>query len=211
MPLNQIFSYIWLGQATFAMLPWMTDPEARAMMRTGNVGYELLRPVDIHSLWLARALALRSAPTLLRGFPLFVIALVFLGLEPPASAASGLACAGALIGALALSAAFTVLAGTTLFWTISGEGITQLLPIIVPLLSGNILPLPLFPDWTQPLLAALPFRGMMDAPFRLYTGHIAAGDFWAVAAHQWVWVAALILAGRWMMQRGLRQVVVQGG
>jgi ABC-2 type transport system permease protein len=211
MPLNQIFSYIWLGQATFAMLPWLVDPETRQLMRTGNVAYELLRPVNVCAFWFARALALRSAPTLLRAVPLGVIAWLWFGLESPPSAASGAAAAGALVGALALSAVITVVAGSTLFWTISGEGVTQLLPIVVLLFSGNLLPLPLFPDWAQPVLTALPFRGIVDAPLRLYTGHIPATDFWAVALHQWLWVVVLYLVGRAIMQRGLRHLVVQGG
>lgn len=211
MPLNQIFSYIWLGQAMYALLPFFPEGETRALMRTGNVAYELLRPVDTYALWFARAIALRSAPTLLRSLPLFALALLFFGLEPPASATAGAASGAALVGALALSAAITVLAGTSLFWTISGEGVTQLLPVGVLLLSGNVLPLPLFPAWAQPLLALQPFRGIIDAPFRLYTGNIPVSDFGAVVAHQWIWVVILVLLGRFAMRRGMRRVVVQGG
>ena len=69
----QIVSYVWLGQALLAMLPWNADAEVRAMVRSGAVAYELCRPVDLYSLWYARALALRTAPTVLRAVPMCVV------------------------------------------------------------------------------------------------------------------------------------------
>ncbi len=45
----------------------------------------------------------------------------------------------------------------------------------VVLLSGMVDPLPLFPEWAQVALRSLPFAGLVDLPFRIYTGHIAIG------------------------------------
>jgi len=36
-------------------------------------------------------------------------------------------------------------------------------------------PLPLFPTWAQAALRWLPFAGLVDLPFWIYTGHIAIG------------------------------------
>ena len=211
MPLNQMFTYIWLGQAMFALLPWNGDGEIRVLVRSGDVAYEMLRPLDLYAFWFARSVALRTAPTLLRSVPLVILALAFFGMELPATPASGAAFVAAMVGALALSSAITVIASATLFWTISGEGMTQLQLIVVPFCSGMIVPLPLFPEWLQPIMMALPFRGIVDAPYRLYTGNIPATQLGEVMAHQWIWVVALVLIGRWLLSRGMRRVVVQGG
>ena len=64
--LAQAITYIWLGQAFLGLLPWNVDTEIAAMMRSGNVAYERLRPVDTYFYWFARALAWRAAGTLLR-------------------------------------------------------------------------------------------------------------------------------------------------
>ena len=74
-----------------------------------------------------------------------------------------------------------------------------------------IVPLPLFPDFLQPLLSVLPFRGMCDTPFRLFTGHIPAGQVTQVVLHQLAWTVGLILTGRVLLRRGLGRVVIQGG
>ena len=68
--LAQAVTYIWLGQAFLGLLPWNVDTEIAAMMRSGNVAYERLRPVDTYFYWFARALAWRTAGTLLRSIPL---------------------------------------------------------------------------------------------------------------------------------------------
>lgn len=211
MTLDETITYIWLGQAMLVFLPWNWDPEVAQMVRTGSVAYELLRPVDLYGLWYCRCVALRAAPALLRALPMFVVAGLFFGLQAPPSLASAGAFLAAMLGALLVGSAITTLLNLSLFWTISGEGVIRLLPSAVMLLSGLIVPLPLFPEWSQPILNALPFRGVMDVPFRLYLGHLPPQELPGLLAQQLVWALALVLLGRWLLSRGLRRVVVQGG
>ena len=82
---------------------------------------------------------------------------------------------------------------------------------MVSFFSGMYVPLPLFPEWLQPLLHALPFRGLVDVPFRLYLGHIDPRDTLAVLGPQLVWTGVLIVLGRVLLARGRRRLVVQGG
>ena len=53
----EVVTYIWLGQAMLRFLPWDVEGDARQMMRTGGVAYELLRPLDLYALWFCRSLA----------------------------------------------------------------------------------------------------------------------------------------------------------
>ncbi len=207
----EIVTYVWLGQALLATLPWNGDADICELVRGGGVAYEMLRPVDLYSLWFARAIALRTAPTLLRSIPLTAAALLFFGMGLPDSAASGAAFAGALVGAVALSAALTVLLSISLLWTVSGEGILHLVPAVVVLFSGHLVPLPLFPDAARVVIEALPFRGIVDTPYRIYLGHAPLADVPLLVLHQWAWVGALVVGGRMLLARGVRRLVVQGG
>jgi ABC-2 type transport system permease protein len=215
----EVVSYVWLGQALLAMLPWNADAELRAMIRSGTVAYELCRPIDLYSLWYARALAWRTAPTILRAIPMCVIATVVLPavglgewrLASPPSTAAALAFAATLVCTLLLGCALTTLINISLLWTISGDGAVILLTTLVTFLSGMIVPIPLFPDWAQPIVLALPFAGLIDLPFRVFTGHIPPAAVLSVLQHQIVWTVALVLFGRWLLSHGIRRVVVQGG
>ncbi|HEU0034625.1 MAG TPA: ABC-2 family transporter protein [Kofleriaceae bacterium] len=219
MTFPQLASYVWLGQALLAMLPWNVDADLRQLIRSGAVAYELCRPIDLYGLWYARAIAHRTAPTLLRVIPMIVIAAFVLPaiglpewrLAPPPSLASGLGFVAALACALALGCAISTLVNISLMWTISGDGAVMLIVTAVALFAGMTVPLPLFPDWAQRVLSLLPFAGLVDLPFRVYTGHIAPGDLAFVLARQLGWTLALVVLGRWLLARGLRRIVVQGG
>jgi ABC-2 type transport system permease protein len=211
MSLANVISYNWLGQAMLGLLPWNIDSELRRLVRSGNVAYELVRPLDLFNFWYVRSLAHRLAPTLLRAIPLLIVARLWLGLQAPASWAAFAAWLVATSGALVMAAAISTILALSLLWTVSGEGINRLVPAIVMILSGMIIPLPLFPNWAQPVLNFLPFRDLVDVPFRLYMGNIPASQLGMVIAHQALWTLALVILGRWMVARGTRRLVIQGG
>jgi ABC-2 type transport system permease protein len=170
-------------------------------------------------LWYARALAWRTAPTILRAVPMCLIAAVILPLigladlrlASPPSLGSATAFGATLVCTLLLGCALTTLINITLLWTISGDGAVILLTALVTFLSGMIIPLPLFPEWAQPIVQALPFAGLVDLPFRVFTGHIPPEAVVSVLQHQILWTIALVLFGRWLLSQGMRRVVVQGG
>jgi len=219
MTFTEVLVYIWLGQALLALLPWNVDAEIATQIRTGSVAYELLRPLDLYRFWFARTLAFRLAPTTLRMLPMLAFTFLLLpvtpladwALPPPASVMSGLMFVVSVVATLFLSAAFTMIMHVTLIWTVSGEGINRMMPGIVPVLAGLIVPLPLFPEWLQGFLYWQPFRGMADVPFRIYSGHIPADAALAEIGLQWGWVAVLIAFGIWLLDRARHRLVVQGG
>ena len=207
---RQLMAYIWLTQAFFAVFPLRPDADLAELFRTGNVAYELLRPLDLYGFWYMRAIAARTAPTLLRCAPILLVASIFGWIYWPGPAGVA-ACAVSLLAAVLLSSAFSLLMTITLAWTISGRGIWILVSSVTWLLSGMIIPLPLYPDWAQPVLNALPFRGIIDVPFRLFTGHLPVGELPGLLAQQAAWALGLVLFGRWLLGRATRRVVIQGG
>jgi len=211
MSFPEVVTYIWLGQAMLLIVMFRADTDVQAMIRSGTVAYELVRPTDLYALWYVRALAMQTGPLILRAVPMFIVAGLFLGLGAPPSLASGAMWVLATVGALALSSAIATLLTISLLWTISGEGISRIVPAAVFVFSGMIVPLPLWPDWAQPLLDFLPFRGMADVPFRIYMGHIPPHDAVFALAHQAAWTVALVALGRRLLARGTRRLVVQGG
>lgn len=219
MSIVEVVSYIWLGQAMLGMLPWSIDKDIEAMIRSGDVSYELVRPLDLYTFWFCRTIALRTATTTLRAIPMVIFAMIGLplvgavdwALLPPADLITLLAFVISLGCALMLACAFTMLMHVVLVWTISGEGLNRFMPAIVNVFSGMIVPLPLFPDWMQGFLEWQPFRGLVDVPFRIYTGNIPLGSAAPDVALQLLWAAVFIWLGRRMLTGSMRRMVVQGG
>lgn len=211
MTLPDVVTYVWLGQATLVLQPWNVDPDIAAMIRSGNVAYELLRPIDLYSLWFGRAVAMRTAPTIVRAIPIFIIAGLFFGLGAPASFMAFIAWFASILGAVLLSSALTTLFAIFLLWTISGDGIFRLSFVVIYVFSGLIIPLPLFPEWMQGIINFLPFRDLVDTPSRLYMGNIAPSGVLPVLGQQLIWTILFIVLGRLLLARGTRRMVVQGG
>ena len=213
LPYDKMVTYSWLVQAFFAMTPFTAnvDPEVRKQLSDGSVAYELCRPLDLHTVWLVRNAANRLAPTLLRFAPIFVLGMIFFEMQPPPSALALGAFVLGMAGALALIASWCALISTSLLWTISGDGLSRTSPFLVSLLSGQLVPLALYPDWLQPTLRFLPFAGMVEGPFSLYLGTVPPSGVAGVLAHQLLWTLFFVLVGRTLLARGLKRLVVQGG
>lgn len=206
--------YVWLGQATLLLVPWRADADIKAQIRDGSVVYELCRPLDLQTVWMARALASRTAPVFLRLVPMFGFAMWLLPAEWTLQAPSLAAVFAWLLcfaGAVVLSSSVLVLMGITQMWTVGGDGLQTLLAAASTMFGGLVIPLPLFPDWAQPILYAMPFAGMMDLPSRLFIGSLPPPCAVWVLGHQLLWSAALFGLGRMALRRGLRRLVVQGG
>ncbi len=217
--LAQSITYVWLGQALLTLLPWSVDGETTRLVRTGDVAYERLRPVDTYAFWLSRSLARRTAQPLMRAIPMVLVAgilahLVGLGrwgLGPPAGVAAGLLFALSLACAVALSAALSALMETITAAALSERGVQMLSTPVVLFLSGNIVPLPLFPDWAQPLLIAQPIAGLVDIPSRIWFGQLSGSAALAGIGLQLFWVLAFSALGHWLMGKVMRRLQVQGG
>lgn len=215
----QVVTYIWLGQALLGLLPWNVDAELQEKMLTGAVAYELLRPLDLYAFWFARTVALRTATTTLRVVPMMIVVglimplvgLSAFALPLPDGFASGVLFVVSLTATVLLASAITMILHIALIWTLSGRGFNSIMTGLVIVLSGMVVPLPLFPDWLQSALYWQPFRGLADVPYRIYSGNISASAAPLEILLQLGWTVLIVLIGYGVLERARSRVVVQGG
>lgn len=212
--LEQSVTYIWIGQMLLGILPWNVDKDISNSVITGQVAYELTRPIDIYSMWFMRTLAYRSATTLMRVVPQTVAALWLVPegyrMMLPTAASLG-AFAAALAGAVILSVSITSLEHAYVLLIQRVDGLTRMTNALSELLSGMIIPLALMPDFLAFFLRWQPFAGVIDLPAQLYCGSIAPGQIWSVLAMQLIWAAVFIASGKLLTNYALRRTVLAGG
>ncbi len=208
--LKQAVAFVWIGQSLVPLLPWTIDREVEAQIRSGHVAYELIRPLHLYRLWFVHCFGLKLFPALIRGTPVICIGIVFGGLEPASLLAFCGFLASVFLGLFVASAMATCIV-VSLFWTLTGDGIRRIVPSVAVLLSGLIVPLPLFPDWMQPILDLQPFRCLFDIPCRLYTGVIPIEQLGFYLLFQLIWALLLIWLGKSTLARAMKLFVIQGG
>ena len=57
----------------------------------------------------------------------------------------------------------------------------------------------------------MPFRGLIDVPFRIYLGNLSTPEIVTGFAQQIIWTILFLITGRLLLARGLKRLVVQGG
>lgn len=217
--LSQTITYIWLAQALLALVPWSGDPEIGQAVRSGAIGYDRLRPLDTYGWWYARAAAWMTARVLPRAALMLAFAGVLLpliGLEawswrPPQSLLQASLFAVSAILLVALSSAWVMLLNLAAVRFLDERGVNALTASAIIVFSGNLLPLPLFPDWMQGFLFVQPFAGMLDIPVRIYSGDLTGQRALAGLALQAGWTLAFITLGRFWMRRVMGRLQMQGG
>ena len=213
MPLSHITSYVWLQQAFFRML-LASDPDLLDKIRTGSIAYDLCRPLNLYGFYYARILAQKLTGSLLRAVPMLVFAFLLpegWGLALPASPAALLRSLAALaLGLFCVSALENITMGFTMR-TLDSRGMQAMLNMLMMTLSGNILPLTLFPDSWQRAITLLPYAQLLDAPIRLYTGETPPAAAPGILLIQAAWTAALAALGVLFWRKNQKRLVIQGG
>lgn len=213
--LPELTSYVWLQQIFLGFIAlWLRDQDIIRLITSGNVAYELCRPCGLYPFWFAKLAATRLSIVLLRCAPIGLIVFILpedYRLHPPQSWLALLLFVVALLLGMLLVVAISLLIYTSIFWTMSPTGSILMLAVAGEFFAGMVIPVPLMPVWLQSIVYALPFRWFADFPFRVYSGHIPAGDaLWGLAV-QLAWLTALAGIGLWLLRGALKQAVIQGG
>lgn len=213
--LSATSSYIWLQQAFLAFFAaWMMENEIFDSIVSGNIAYELCRPIRIYNMWFTRSLANRLSRALLRCLPiLFVAAFVPspYGMAAPASFFNLVLSVVTLILGLLVTVAFCMLVYTLSFFTISPQGLRMVFVSLVEFFAGGVIPIPFFPERFQKVLELLPFASMQNVGLLVYSGSISGEQLQKAVVVQLFWLITLVFAGSSLCKYAEKKVTVQGG
>lgn len=212
--LTQMTSYVWLGQAFFAIRFIGIGKNVGSEIVSGNVCYKFVKPLNIYNLWYAEYAGEKLASTLLRFSPILIIAFLLpsgVGLSLPVSFTAFILFLVSLILGLLIAVALSMFSVNLIFKTLSVKGSTGIVTALCGLLGGTYIPLPLLPMSLQKILNYLPFRFVSDLPFRIYVGDVLTTEALILIGISVVWLIILVLLGKILMNRSLKKTIIQGG
>ncbi|HTV58618.1 MAG TPA: ABC-2 family transporter protein [Verrucomicrobiae bacterium] len=209
--LPQILTYVSVGWIIRSFY-WNTiDQEMAYEVIEGKIAMDLIKPVSVQWMWIARAmgesafrLALLTLPTAI------VVALVF-PVQAPSSRENFWLFVLAVIGSFFLMGAINFMIGTCAIPLKSILALIRAKYWLIELLSGLLIPMSFFPARIQSVLAWLPFEHIAYTPLQIYLGKLGHRQALAALGTEWFWVFALLLAAHLWWDRAVQKITIQGG
>jgi ABC-2 type transport system permease protein len=199
-------TYVWLVQALLMTVQVFGWQELALRVREGSIATDLARPLDPQRYWLAFDLGRAPYHFLYRGIAPFVVGAFVFHLHYP-SPADALLFVLSVALAVVVSLFFRFLYNLPAFWLLDIRGVVILVVSVSLFFSGAIIPVAYFPGWLAAIARALPFAAILQTPVDVWLGKAHA---WQIAI-QAAWAVALFAAGRVVLRRATRKLVVQGG
>ncbi len=215
MDMQNLITYLWLGQAFFAMtFPFSKNIELTNMIKNGNLAYELVRPQNFYFKFYIKFLASRYVSTMLRFLPIIVLAFVLphpYKMAMPYSLGNFIVFLLALFLSSLLVISLALLMHIVAMFTIDASGIQSMYMVVAELFMGSIVPLPFLPKILITIGNFLPFRFMSDFPYRVYSNDIPLKEGLPLLLLSLAWVIITILIGLLLSKKALKKAVIQGG
>jgi ABC-2 type transport system permease protein len=204
-------TFTFVTQGMLMVVGIFGNRELADRIKTGEVAFDLCRPYDFQGWWAAVAYGRAVFYAWARGIPPFLLGALAFDVRLPASPWTWPAFVAGAALAVGVAFAWGFLLQLSAFWIIDVRGPVQLGWVTAQFAGGTFLPLVLFPDGVERLARALPFASMMQLPVEIFLGKHQGLDLLVVYATQAAWLAVLVAAGRLVLARAVRRVVVHGG
>ena len=204
-------TYTGITQAIIGFLNIFGWWELMRSVNSGEVGADLLKPMNYYAFWLARDLGRAGVQLLLRGGGIMIIYALIFDLTYPTSAGQWLALAVAIWLSWLVNFSWAFLVNLAAFWTPNARGVGFFAFGFSMVLSGFFLPLRFFPDWFVRLANLTPFPAMVNTLVEIYLGTLDGPAMLQAILIQMIWFGILFGLGQLVLRAGVRRLVIQGG
>ena len=206
-----LLTYIGVGWIIRSFYFNNIDQDLAYQVMEGRLAMDLIKPVNIQMMYVARAAGESVFRLALLTIPTAVVLFLVYPLRLPASVGH----AGAFLVSVVLSflivAAINFAVGTFALRLQSILGLLRAKFFLLELFSGLLLPMTFFPHMVQKILALMPFQYISYVPMLIYLGKLSGGGLARAIAIQIFWVAVLLAIGDGLWRWSTRKLIIQGG
>jgi ABC-2 type transport system permease protein len=182
------------------------------MIKSGSLGQILLKPYDIDVLNYFKNLS-RSLTSMLPQ-TLFVLAVMPFAakyLTWNLKLANVLFLALFLIISTLTSQLLNSIIGYMAFWLENAEAVMWSLAVLLNLMSGMVIPLDFFPEWSIAILEKTPFASWGYLPAKIYLGLFDVSQMTDLSIVHFLWVIILLALNKIIFKIGIKRYSSVGG
>ncbi len=202
--------FVLLGVVNMLVSSWMAYFLAE-MIRLGKLSIWLVRPASVFLSMVANNISEKLIKAVIL-IPLIGVLGWFFrdDLRLPASPATWTLFVVSVLMAATITFALDIVLGASAFWFDDIGGLLRLRFLAGGVLSGQLVPLALFPDWTAGFIATQPFRFMLSFPLELLVGGLSEREVALGLSLQLGYTALAVGGSMLVWRRGQRMYAAVG-
>lgn len=201
-------SVVWIIRSFY----WNTiDQEMAYEVLEGKIAMELIKPVSVQGMWLARAIGESAFRLLLLTIPAAIAVSLIFPVHGPASTLHFALFAAAVAASFLIMGGLSFLVGTCAIPLNSILSLIRAKYWLIDLLSGALIPIAFFPGPLQKMSSWLPFEHIAYTPLQIYLGKLDPTQALAAVGVSWAWVGLLLWAGHLWWNHAVQKITIHGG
>lgn len=208
---DSMLTYTVVSSMISVMLATRVENRIMTSVEKGTIAIDMMRPVNIFSVFLAEDLANVTALIFENLIPVFLIGSIFIKLPVPASATSFILFLSSLFMAFWMNWFLAAIFGMWAFWVIDLNALLQVKKHLIRLLSGSIIPIWFFPEWLQNILNLFPFVYLYQLPLNIYIGKYTTDSLIQGLLVQLAWMIFVMVLFFFLQRKVTSKVMIQGG
>lgn len=166
--LHGMISYIAFNQACLWTSYTTNSLGIDALVRTGQISVELLRPLSFFAYMASKEWGKIVYQCLYASVPIYLVYVLFLDIRTPEHLITWLWTLVAIAFGAYISLCMSYMIGIVAIWTTESRWLWSLNWSVSSLLSGFFIPIEWLPGWLKPISAFSPYPSLQYIPTRLY-------------------------------------------
>lgn len=211
---NEMVVYIFMVYVTSSMVTISISKEVSDDVVKGTVAMNLIKPIDYRLSLISRALGdvvyRFLAPSVFIWIGLEIYKVKVLGMEFVSIQTVCIYLMSCIMSFL-IYVLFDFCFGMVAFFTTYIFGMLMARNALISFLTGQLIPISLFPEALQRVFDFLPFSSMIYTPVMIYLGKYTETELMFVLLRQAAWVVILYVLGSIIWKRVTKRLVVLGG
>jgi ABC-2 type transport system permease protein len=215
---TELAGYNLMGILTYVTVSWILNtfymtPTGRnlgARIRDGQVAMDLIKPVNLSTLYFGQSMGRTGFRAIFATIPLVAV-FALLGLISPPHVATLPQFTLAIIAGYLINFYLDYMIGLIACYIGYNNGIRWAIRMVMNIAGGMVIPLDYFPPALEQTFRLFPTQFMFFIPTQIYLGKLAPLEAWGYVAQSYAWVAGLIILSQIMQRDGVRRLSLAGG
>lgn len=209
LPLHSMITYATVAMLMSLVLEVDGTRLIREKIREGTIATDLMKPISVPLYFFSDGIGQTLLHVLLV-VPSLLCALLLVHIDVPSPTTFAVFLLSFAVG-YGVNFFLNFLMNCVAFWTLETFAAQLIVRWVSDLLSGQIIPLTLFPGIVGRIVFALPFAAIYSTPLLIYVGVIPIAQWPAALAAQLAWLAVFAAASSFVWRAAANRVVIQGG